>query len=105
MKRDARIARKAASVSHDGEAVHAAAAVAAMVSAAFVDRDMDRLLDIAASVIPEDCLLARVHRDVRGWARETGDWRKTFVRIEEPQHLDHGDYVFLGQQLLRVEVS
>ena len=37
----ARMARKAASVSHDGEAVHAAVVVAAMVSAAFTEKRMD----------------------------------------------------------------
>lgn len=29
----------------------------------------------------------------------------TFVRIEQPYRLQHGDYVFLGQQLLRVEIT
>jgi pSer/pThr/pTyr-binding forkhead associated (FHA) protein len=29
----------------------------------------------------------------------------TFVRIDQPYHLHHGDYVFLGQQLLRVEIT
>lgn len=29
----------------------------------------------------------------------------TFIRVEEPYKLSDGDYVFVGQQLLRVEVS
>ncbi|MBK8480142.1 MAG: FHA domain-containing protein [Proteobacteria bacterium] len=29
----------------------------------------------------------------------------TFVRIDQPYQLTHGDYVFLGQQLLRVEIT
>ena len=61
----AELARKAARVSHDGEAVHAAVVVAGMVSAAFVEKNMTKLLDIGVGLIPEDCLIARIHRDVR----------------------------------------
>jgi len=78
-----RLAQRAARVAHDGEAVHAACLVAAMVSAAFEEKDMDRLLDIGVQHIPEDCLIAQVHRDVRAWCREDGDWHRTFERIDE----------------------
>ena len=77
----ATLARRAARVSHDGEAVNGALVVAAMVAAAFVEKDMERLLDIGVSVIPVDSLIAQVHRDVRGWCREDGDWHKTYARI------------------------
>ncbi len=36
---------------------------------------------------------------------DTGSKNGTFLRIEEPFTLSHGDYVFVGQQLLRVEIS
>ncbi len=75
------LARRSARVSHDGEAVHAACVVAALVSAAFIERDLNRLLDLAVKFIPPDSLIAAVHRDVRAWAAETGDWRRTFERI------------------------
>ena len=79
----AELARKAARVSHDGEAVHAAVVVAGMVSAAFVEKNMTKLLDIGVGLIPEDCLIARIHRDVRDWAKKDKDWRKTFDRIDK----------------------
>jgi ADP-ribosylglycohydrolase len=79
----AELARRSASVSHDGEAVHAAVVVAAMVSAAFVEKDMTALLDTAIRLIPADSLIAQVHRDVRTWCRQDGDWRKTYDRIDE----------------------
>ena len=79
----ARLARHAASVSHDGEAVHAAMVVAALVSAAFTETRMDRLLDIGVSQIPATSLIARVHRDVRTWCKTDRDWHKTFARIEK----------------------
>ncbi len=79
----ARLARRAASVSHDGEALHAAALLAAMIAAAFVEKDMDRLFDIGLAQIPEESLIAAVHRDVRAWARQDGDWRQTYEHIKE----------------------
>ena len=77
----AKLARRSASVSHDGEAVHAAVVVAGMISAAFVEKDMDRLLDIGVGLIPKQSLIAKLHRDVRAWARKDRDWRKTYDRI------------------------
>ena len=79
----AKLARKAASVSHDGEAVNAAVVVAGMEAAAFVEKDMEKLLDIGVSLIPKDCLIAQLHRDVRAWCKKDRDWRKTYDRINE----------------------
>ena len=36
---------------------------------------------------------------------DLGSKNGTFVRITDESPLNHGDYVFLGQQLLRVEVT
>ena len=77
-----KLADKAARVSHDGESVYAAQVVAAMVSLAFVEKDMDRILDAAVGFIPATSLIAQIHRDVRAWAVEDGDWRKTYDRID-----------------------
>ncbi len=78
----AKLAGKAARVSHDGEAVYAAQVVAAMVAAAFDSAlTMDQVLDTGVSVIPVDCLIAQVHRDVRSWCAEDCDWEKTYDRI------------------------
>ncbi len=77
------LAKRAASVSHDGEAVIGAQVVAAMIATAFLDKDIHSVLDRAAALIPPTSLIAEVHRDVRAWAREDGDWRATFRRIEE----------------------
>lgn len=73
----------AARVSHDGEAVLAAKVVARMVAVAFVEKDMEKVLDIGEATLPPDSLIAHVHRDVRAWSREDGDWRKTYDRIFE----------------------
>ncbi len=85
----AKLASKAARVSHDGEAVYAAQVVAAMVAAAFDSSlTMDQVLDIGVSVIPDSSLIAQIHREVRAWSREDGDWEKTYDRIFEKYGYD-----------------
>ncbi|RYG15301.1 ADP-ribosylglycohydrolase family protein, partial [bacterium] len=81
--RAADFARRAASVSHDGEAVYGAQIVAALVASAFVERDIDRLLDLALAQIPTDCTIRRLIDDLRAW-RATGEtWRESRARLEQ----------------------
>ena len=75
------LARRAASVSHDGEAIYGAQVVAAMVSQAFVESDLNALIDTGLSVIPADSIIARVIGDVRDWHAAEPDWRKTRALI------------------------
>ncbi len=71
-----RLAREAARVSHDGEAVHGAVVIAAMESMAFLEQDIDKLLDKALAYIPADCRIAQLIADLRRWHGEHADWRK-----------------------------
>jgi ADP-ribosylglycohydrolase len=82
-ERAAHLAEQAASVSHDGEALHAARVVAALAAQAFVDDDMTRLLDTASGLIPPDSLIRRVIDDVREWHASGADWRDGYRRINE----------------------
>jgi ADP-ribosylglycohydrolase len=75
------LARRAGSVSHDGEAIYGAQALAAMEALAFVERDTNTLLDCGLSLIPADSVIARLIHDVRDWHARDGDWRKTRERI------------------------
>ncbi len=77
------LAERAAGVSHDGEALHAARVVAALVAYAFTEPDMGRLLDTATSLIPKGSLIHQVIDDVRGWCAEDADWRHTRQRIDD----------------------
>ncbi len=88
----ARLAEPAGSVSHDGEAVNGAKVVASMIAAAFVEKDMGKLLDIGVSVIPSDSLIAQVHRDVRTWTKGDGNWHQTYDRIVEK----YGPHIYGG---------
>lgn len=70
------LARRAASVSHDGEAVHAAMVLAAMEAYAFVEDDIDVLLDMGVSQIPSTSVVAELISTLRDWRRTEPDWRK-----------------------------
>jgi ADP-ribosylglycohydrolase len=79
----AELARKAGSVSHDGEAIYAAQALAAMEALAFVEPDLNTLLDCALRLIPGDCTISRLITDLRSWHATDRDWRATRERIVE----------------------
>ena len=76
------LAGRAARVSHDGEAVYGAQVVAAIESLAFVESDMDKLIDAGLSRIPADAVIARMIGDIRRWRAEEPDWRKARERLE-----------------------
>jgi ADP-ribosylglycohydrolase len=78
----AELARRAASVSHDGAAVHGAQIVAAMEAQAFVEPDIDTLIDMALHFIPADSIIRRLIHDIRAWhAAYPDDWHATRARI------------------------
>ncbi len=75
------LARRAASVSHDGEAIYGAQVVAAMEALAFVERDLNKLLDEAVRYIPGASLIHRMIHQIREWHAAEPDWRKTREQI------------------------
>jgi ADP-ribosylglycohydrolase len=79
----AELARRAASVSHDGEAIYGAQVIAAMEAAAFVESDMNKLIDTAIALIPDDSIIYRLIQDVRHWHAGESDWKKTRQQIED----------------------
>jgi ADP-ribosylglycohydrolase len=79
--RAAELARAAAVVSHDGEAVIAAQVVAAMVAAAFVAHDVDAVLDVGLALAPSDSIIAEMAREVRETERQGLEWREAFHHI------------------------
>ena len=71
------LARRAASVSHDGEAIYGAQVIAAMEAQAFVEADINALIDTGLSVIPRDSTISRLVHDIRDWHAREPDWRAT----------------------------
>jgi ADP-ribosylglycohydrolase len=81
-------ARRAGSVSHDGEAIYGAQVVAAMEAQAFVESDIDELINTAVSFVPNDSVIFRMIDDIRDWHAGEKDWRKTRERIAQSYGYD-----------------
>lgn len=75
------LARRAGSVSHDGESIYGAQVVAAMESLAFVEPKLETLLDVAVSLIPDDSVIYQLIAEIRDWHAGEPDWRKTREKI------------------------
>jgi ADP-ribosylglycohydrolase len=75
------LARRAASVSHDGEAISGAQVIAAMEALAFIERDLNVLLDAAVKFIPRDSIIFRLIADLREWRARFPDWRAAREQI------------------------
>ncbi len=79
----AEYARRAASVTHDGNGVYGGMFIAALVSAAFAERDPQRLVEAGLAVIPADSEYARLVRAVLDFYRQNpGDWRACYGFIQ-----------------------
>jgi ADP-ribosylglycohydrolase len=69
------LARRAACVSHDGEAIYGAQVIAALIAEAFIEPDLDKLIDTAIALIPSDSTIYRLIADIRDWhAADHKDW-------------------------------
>jgi ADP-ribosylglycohydrolase len=80
-ERAADLARRAGSVSHDGEAIYGAQVVAAIEAQAFVETDLQQLIDTGVALIPHDSVIYRLIQDLREWHAAEPDWRKTREKI------------------------
>ncbi len=77
------LAGRAASVSHDGEAVYAAQVIAAMEAMAFGESRLPVLLRNAQTYIPPGSLIYQIIEDLVAWNTENGqDWRWCLRKIE-----------------------
>ena len=82
-ERAAVLAKRAASVSHDGEAIYGAQVLAAMEALAFVESDIQKLINVGVSMIPEDSIIYRLIADLREWHAEMRDWRDARQKVVE----------------------
>jgi ADP-ribosylglycohydrolase len=75
----AHFAEKIASVSHDGNGKFGGMFIAACIAAAFVEQDIEQIIEQGLSVIPEDCAYTQVTRDVIDFYKKNPDnWRDAF---------------------------
>ena len=78
-----RYAYEDACADHCGEGIDAAMFLAAIEAAAFVETDIDRLLDIGLSYLPSASELTAAVRDTRQWWDQTRDWQEVRLRLIE----------------------
>lgn len=77
-------AREAASVTHGGNGIYGGIFVAVCISYAFIECDIEKIIEKGLSYIPEDCEYARVVRAVMHYHKENPDnWRKCYSFIYE----------------------
>ena len=78
----AEFAKRAASVSHDGEAIYGAQMVAAMVSLAFSESSIHDVVRKASLVIPTSSVIATVIRDIEQWHAGGLTWREAYQNLK-----------------------
>ncbi len=76
-ERAASYALQDAMLDHAGPGVQGALFLAAVVSAAFVEPDVSRLVEVGLGLLPEDARVARAVRDVSRWHGEHAHWART----------------------------
>lgn len=69
----ATLAREDACTDHDSDGIYAEMFLAALESAAFVEKDVNKLIDIGLSVVDKDCRFYKAICDTRRVYGETGD--------------------------------
>lgn len=78
------LAGRAASVAHDGNGVYGGRFIAACISAAFEEQEIEHIIEKGLSVIPEDCEYAQMAGNVISFHREhPGDWREAYGYVKE----------------------
>lgn len=87
----AQYAAKAASVTHDGNAIYGGVFIAVCISYAFVEQDIRKIFEKGLSYIPADCEYARVVRAVMAFHEaHPENWRDCFQYIHE--HFGYDKY-------------
>jgi len=82
-ERGAEFAFRDASLSHMKNGIYGEMFVSAMLSAAFVTNDIEKIVEVGLSEIPEGSRLAEAIRDSMKWSREFADWREAWSRVME----------------------
>ena len=70
----AKYAYEDACVDHAGDGIYAEQFLAALESAAFVENDINKLLDVGLSVIPAESRLSQAIKDTIKWSSESSDY-------------------------------
>lgn len=80
----AEYASKAASVAHGGNGVYGGMFIAACISAAFIEQDIEQIIELGLSQIPSDCEYVRMSKAViEFYKAHPGNWRACFKFVKD----------------------
>ena len=82
------LAGKAASVSHDGEAVYGAQIIAAIESMAFIENDIKKIIEQSKKFVPSNSVIYKLISDIQNWSSGNIDWLQAREKIEEKYGYD-----------------
>ncbi|MEO1439939.1 MAG: ADP-ribosylglycohydrolase family protein, partial [Chloroflexota bacterium] len=77
---------------HDGEAVYGAQVIAAMEAQAFIEKDINTLIDTAVALIPEQSTIYHMIEQIREWHATEPDWRKAREQLDA----NFGNHIYGG---------
>lgn len=72
-----------ASITHTGNGIYGEQFIAALVSAAMVESDRDKIIQTALKTIPSDCTYAEAVRDAVVWHRQYPDWQSSWEQLDK----------------------
>ena len=87
-----KFAREAGRVSHDGEAIYGAQIIAAMESLAFIEKNINKLIEESKRFIPKDSTIYKLISDIQDWSSGNIDW----IQAREKIAAKYGYDKFLG---------
>ncbi len=82
------LAKKAASVSHDGEAIYGAQMVAAMESLAFIEKDINKIINESKKYIPNTSEIYKVIGELQNIRSGNSDWMQAREFLAENYDYD-----------------
>ena len=77
------LAKRAGSVSHDGESVYGAQVVAAMEAMAFIENDIKKIIEESKKFVPTDSTIYKLISDIQDWSSGNLDWEQARSKIED----------------------
>ena len=77
------LAKRAGSVSHDGESVYGAQVVAAMEAMAFIENDIKKIIEESKKFVPTDSTIYKLISDIQEWSSGNLDWEQARSKIED----------------------
>jgi len=87
----ASLAYKDACLSHTKNGIYGEMFISAVISAALVSDDLEKIIGAGLSCVPENSRLAEVVKNVISWSKELGNWQEVWQEVSER----YGNYHFV----------